>query len=86
MVHSRAQVLGAEEFIKGATMIEKSVSVGNRPVGAVEATSAVDRSKTTRENDRQQSVDDRERKDTAKVSAEGRALLEAEQKERSDSK
>lgn len=66
-------------------MIEKSVSVGNRHVGAVEATSAVDRSKTTREHERQQSVDSRDRKDSAKVSAEGRALLDAEQKERSRS-
>lgn len=63
-------------------MIEKTTSVGNRNVGAIEAASAVDRSKSTREHDRQESVDQRERKDTAKVSAEGRALLEAERREK----
>jgi len=63
-------------------MIEKSTSVGNRAVGAIEAASSVDRSKGTREQDRRESVDQRERKDTAKVSPEGRARLEAEQRQK----
>jgi len=78
----RSSERSPEGTFKGDSMIEKSVNVGNRPVSAVEATSAVERSASTRADDKQQSVERRERKDSAKVSPEARALLDAERRER----
>ncbi len=53
-----------------------------RTISKVEATSATERSQSTRREAKRQSTEKRESKDSLEVSPEGRARLESEQRER----